>query len=167
MTPIINNRNASPAAFGSVLHQLFPKNLTTLLDDAFWGAGVPATSSIPPVNIRETASGYELELAAPGLHKSDFNLKIDGETLTISVAKQDNRQPEANSSETAPGHQQENTPSRWVRREFMHSSFQRHFELGETIDRDNISARYEDGILHLTMPRKENLRPASRQININ
>lgn len=162
MTNIIKNRNAAPAAFGSVLDQLFPKNVTTLLDDAFWGLGGPAAAPIAPVNIRETGEGYELELMAPGLRKSDFHLNIEGDTLIVSFEQQTETTP----SDTTPGHQQDNIHSRWVRREFIQQSFKRHFELGETIDRDKISARYDNGILYLTLPKKENVRPASRQIDI-
>jgi HSP20 family protein len=57
--------------------------------------------------------------------------------------------------------------TRWVRREFTRQVFQRHFELGDTVDRDKISARYDSGILYLTLPKKENLRPVSRQIDIH
>jgi HSP20 family protein len=87
MTNIIKNRNAVPAAFGSVLDQLFPKTVSTLLDDAFWGLDNPSAAPAAPVNILETAKGYELELAAPGLRKSDFQLKIDGDTLTVSFER--------------------------------------------------------------------------------
>ena len=163
MTNIIKNRNAAPAAFGSVLDQLFPKNVTTLLDDAFWELGGPTAPSVAPVNIRETSEGYELEFSAPGLRKSDFHLDIEGVTLTVSYQQQTENSP----SETTPGHQQENIQSRWIRREFTQPSFKRHFELGEAIDRDKISARYDSGILLLTLPKKENVRPASRQIDIN
>jgi HSP20 family protein len=163
MTNIIKNRNAAPAAFGSVLDQLFPKNVTTLLDDAFWGLDGPAAPPVAPVNIRETRESYELELAAPGLRKSDFHLNIEGDTLIVSFEQQTDTNP----SETTPGHRQENILSRWVRREFTQPSFKRHFELGDAIDRDKISARYDSGILLLTLPKKENVRPASRQIDIN
>ena len=163
MTNSIKTRNAAPAAFGSVFDQLFPKNMTTLLDDALWGMGGPTASPIVPVNIREASEGYEIELAAPGLRKSDFHLNIEGDTLTVSFEQQTESTP----SEGTAGHQQENMQSRWVRREFSQASFKRHFELGDSIDRDKISARYDNGILFLTLPKKENVRPASRQININ
>jgi HSP20 family protein len=157
MTNIIKNKNAAPAAFGSVLDQLFPKNVTTLLDDAFWGFGSPAASPVAPVNIRETAEGYELEMAAPGLSKSDFQLKIEGDTLTISFEHQTDQKKETGSTQSQ---------SEWIRREFTYQSFQRHFELGDTVDREKISARYDNGILYLTLPKKENVRPASRHIDV-
>jgi HSP20 family protein len=166
MTNIIKNRNADPAAFGSVLDQLFPKTVSTLLDDAFWGLGNPNASLIAPVNIIETAESYELELAVPGLRKSDFQLKIDGDTLTVSCGQQDDQRNETGQAEANPGQNKENKQPRWVRREFTRQAFQRHFELGDTVDRDKISAQYDSGILCLTLPKKENLRPVSRQIDI-
>jgi HSP20 family protein len=165
MTNIIKNRNAEPAAFGSVLGQLFPKNVSTLLDDAFWGLGSPTSTSVAPVNVKETAESYELELAAPGLRKADFHLRLEGDTLTISFGQQNDQQTDTQ-GETVPVHQQEKTSFKWVRREFVQASFTRHFELGETVDREKISAQYDNGILYLTLPKKENVRPASRQIDI-
>jgi HSP20 family protein len=167
MTNIIKNRNAVPAAFGSVLDQLFPKNVTTLLDDTVWGFGSSAPSPIAPVNIRETTESYRIELAAPGLRKSDFHLNIDGDTLSISVGQQEGWQAENGPKDVTPEQKEENVPAKWIRREFVRPSFRRHFELGETVDRDKINARYECGILYLTLPKKENVRPASRQIDIN
>ena len=166
MTNIIKNRNAAPAAFGSVFNQLFPKNVTTLLDDTFWGLGSPNASPVAPVNIRETAESYELELSAPGLRKSDFQLKIDGDTLTISFGQ--HAEPRTENARTEPnsGQNQEGQDSHWVRREFTRQGFQRHFELGDTVDREKISARYDSGILYLTLPKKANLRPVSHQIDI-
>ncbi len=166
MTNIIKNRNAAPAAFGSVLDQLFPKTVSTVLDDAFWGLGNPNEPQVAPVNILETTESYELELAVPGLHKSDFQLKIDGDTLTVSCGQQDDRRTETGQAEANPGLNKENKQHRWVRREFTRQAFQRHFELGDIVDRDKISARYDGGILCLTLPKKENLRPVSRQIDI-
>jgi HSP20 family protein len=167
MTNIIKNRNADPAAFGSVLNQLFPKTVSTLLDDAFWGLGNPNASLVAPMNILETAESYELELAVPGLHKSDFQLKIDGDTLTVSCGQQNDQRIETAQADSSQAQKKENMQTRWVRREFTRQAFQRHFELGDTVDRDKISARYDGGILYLTLPKKENLRPVSRQIDIH
>src|ERR1700761_503296 len=115
MTNIIKHRNAAPAPLGSVLDQLFPKNVTSLLEDAFWGYGSSPMSSIPPVNIRETAEGYDLEMSAPGLRKSDFQLKIEGDTLTISFEHQASQQKETDVSDSQSIQKKEYTTSRWVR----------------------------------------------------
>jgi HSP20 family protein len=166
MTNIIKNRNAAPAPFGSVLDQLFPTNVTSLLDDALWGLGSPVTAPIPPVNIRETPGAYEIEMAAPGLRKSDFQLKIDGDTLAISFESAV-QEPVNLHGDSSSAKKEEKMQSRWIRREFTRPSFRRYFELAEIIDREKIGARYDDGILSLTLPKKESARPAVRQININ
>src|ERR1700722_5679214 len=162
MTNIIKNRNAAPAAFGSVLDQLFPKTVTTLLDDAFWGLENPSAATAAPVNILETAESYEIEVAAPGLRKSDFQLKIDGDTLTVSFEQLAEKRTENAQAGFDPRQENANKQPRWVRREFTRQPFTRHFELGDAVDRDKISARYDSGILYLTLPKMENLRPVSR-----
>jgi HSP20 family protein len=167
MTNIIKNKSAAPAAFGSVLDQLFPKTVTTLLDDTFWGLDNPSVATAAPVNILETAEGYEIELTAPGLRKSDFQLIIDEDTLTVSFEPLADKRAEKAQAGFDPGEANPNMASKWVRREFTRRPFTRHFELGDTIDRDKISARYDSGILYLTLPKMENLRPVSRQIDIS
>ena len=167
MTNIIKNRNAVPAPFGSVLDQLFTTNVTALPDEALWGFGSPSNSVIAPVNIRETVGTYEIELAAPGLCKSDFQLKIDGDTLSISFEQSNNHETARKLGDHFSEQNEEKAPSKWIRREFTRPSFRRYFELSETIDREKVSARYDDGVLCLTLPKKENVRPRARQISIN
>jgi HSP20 family protein len=167
MTNIVKNRNATPAPFGSVLDQLFPNNLAALLDDGFGGMGSPATYPIAPVNIRETGTTYEIELAAPGLRKSDFQLKIEGDTLSIFFEQSADQESVNQHGDRSSGGKDENVRSEWIRQEFTRSAFRRQFELSASIDREKISARYDEGILFLTLPKKENVRPATRQISIN
>jgi HSP20 family protein len=167
MTNIIKNRNAAPAPFGSVLDQLFPNHVNSLLDDAPWGFGAPSIAAIAPVNIRETAGAYEIELAAPGLCKTDFKLKIEGDTLSISFDQPSDQEPADNNGDRSSRQKEDKPQSRWIRREFTRPSFRRHFELAETIDREKISAHYDNGILSLVLPKKENVSQGARQININ
>ncbi|MCB0839868.1 MAG: Hsp20/alpha crystallin family protein [Bacteroidetes bacterium] len=94
----------------------------------------------PKVNILENETGFHIELAAPGLKKEDFKIKIDKDILTISVEKEVN-------SEEASG--------KYTRREFGFTSFERSFTLPETVDQANIIAGYENGILNLTLPKLE------------
>jgi HSP20 family protein len=106
----------------------------------------------PPVNITQKPNGYLLELAAPGLEKTDFNLKLDNNLLTISADRK-----------TAAA--EEN--SQLIRKEFDQRSFKRSFTLDEKIDRENITAKYENGILRLELPKKEIFKPAAKEINIS
>jgi len=121
----------------------------TFFDDVFgrelfnWESNNFSTTSttLPSVNIKETSENYEVEVAAPGLDKNDFKVTLDGNLLTISSEKQNQRTTE-----------QEN----FTRREFSYQSFQRSFELPKNVvDEDKISARYENGLLHLSIPKKE------------
>ena len=112
-----------------------------------WGSNnFPDTNTtIPAVNIKETADRYEVEVAAPGMTKDDFKVELDGTTLTISSEKtQDHENKE---------------DERFYRREFSYQSFQRTFNLKkEVVDSDKIEARYDNGVLHLLIPKKEEAR---------
>jgi HSP20 family protein len=138
----------------------FP-TIPALFDDFFsrelfnWGNNNFSNTSttVPSVNIKETADNYEVEVAAPGMDKKDFRITLDRNLLTISSSKeQSNEQKDENYS----------------RREFSYQSFQRSFELPkDVVDEDKIIARYENGLLHLTIPKKEEAKQkAPRQIEI-
>ena len=107
--------------------------------------------NFPPVNIVEKAEGYQVELAVPGYEKADFNVKLDDKILTISTEKKD-----SNTEST----------DKMIRKEFTFKSFKRSFTLDDKIDAENISAKYENGILKLELPKKENLKAAAKDINI-
>ena len=98
-------------------------------------------TTIPAVNIKETADHYEVEVAAPGMTKKDFKVELDGNLLTISSESQQ---------------QERATEESYSRREFSYQSFQRTFNLQkDVVDIDKISARYENGLLQLLIPKKE------------
>ena len=98
-------------------------------------------STLPSVNVKETEDNYEVEVAAPGMDKKDFHITLDGNLLTISSEKQTN-------------HEQEK--GNYTRREFSYQSFQRSFELPkDVVDEESIEAKYNNGVLHLVIPKKE------------
>jgi len=105
----------------------------------------------PPANIIEKADPYQVELAAPGMDKADFNVKLDGKILTISAEKK-------------TGSATEN--EKMIRREFGYKSFKRSFTLDEKIDASNITAKYENGILNLELPKKEEIKGGAKEITI-
>jgi HSP20 family protein len=107
--------------------------------------------NFPPVNILENTNAYQLEVAAPGLEKKDFNVKLDGNILTISADKK-----ELVKSET----------EKTIRKEFTNKAFKRSFTLDEKIDAAAIEAKYENGILTFTLPKKEIAKAASKEITI-
>jgi HSP20 family protein len=102
-------------------------------------------TTIPAVNIKETAENYEVEVAAPGMTKKDFKVELDGNLLSISSEK-------SNQKEEKEG-------ERYSRKEFSYQSFQRTFNLQkDVVDIDKIEARYENGLLHLLIPKKDEVK---------
>lgn len=96
--------------------------------------------TLPAVNIKETANDFILELAIPGMKKSDFIIDVENKILSIS-------------SEVTK--EQEEKDEIYTRREFGYSSFKRTFTLPDSIESDKVKATYEDGILMVTLPKRE------------
>ncbi len=107
--------------------------------------------SFPPVNIIENTNSYQLEVSAAGLEKTDFNIKLEGNVLNISTGKKE----EARSA-----------TEKVIRKEFSQKAFKRSFTLDEKIDAAAIEAKYENGILTLTLPKKEVAKISSKEITI-
>ncbi|HEX8270359.1 MAG TPA: Hsp20/alpha crystallin family protein [Flavobacterium sp.] len=127
--------------------------LPSLMDELFrpdWMGGIQnqTAMTVPPVNIRETETSYEVELSAPGKQKEDFNIEVDNGLLTISSEYK----TESTSEE-----------GKFTRREFSHSSFKRSFSLPETVNEDSINASYESGILRISLPKREEALPKPKR----
>lgn len=106
--------------------------------------------SLPAVNIKENKDSFQVEMAAPGMKKSDFKIQIDGSSLTISSEKKDEK------------HEKEGNYSR---KEFSYESFYRTFHLPkEIVDSDKINAKYEDGILKLEIPKREEAKQKPKRL---
>lgn len=104
------------------------------------GVSKPVNTA-PSVNVKETETAYELEIAAPGLSKDDFKINVEGQTLTISSEKEI---------------KEEEKEKTYTRREFSYTSFKRSFNLPErTVETDKITATYTNGVLHLYIPKIE------------
>jgi len=110
--------------------------------------------TMPSVNIQENKDDFSVTLAAPGLKKEDFKIEMDGHQLTISSEKE----------ETA-----DTMEEKYSRKEYNYSSFSRSFTLPESVDANKITANYQNGILHLQLPKKEEAKKASvnKQIEVN
>lgn len=139
MTTIVKRTNGSllPASQRSMFDDFFNRELFN------WGNNNFSASrtTLPSVNIKELEKSFEVEVAAPGMKKEDFSITLDGNMLTIASSKED---------------QQEEKDGKYTRREFSYQSFQRSFELSkDVVDDENIQARYENGVLRLTIPKKE------------
>jgi len=152
MNNIIKKTDNRPKTFGSVVDELFQTNLNRFFDDRSWGFNGLGTDGRVPVNIHETDASYEIEVVAPGLKKEDFQLSYTGDLLTISF--------EHNDSHT------EGEDKKWIRREYRSNSFSRSFQVDGTIDVDKATAKYENGVLLLNLPKKEEAKRISRKIDI-
>ncbi|HEY4965595.1 MAG TPA: Hsp20/alpha crystallin family protein [Puia sp.] len=108
--------------------------------------------AFPQTNIHETPEAFHLELSVPGRSKEDFKLQVEQGLLTISYEKKEEA-AQVDDYKT-------------VRREFEYKSFKRSFSVDDKIDVDGIQAKYENGILKLLLPKKEESKPSSKQINI-
>lgn len=110
-------------------------------------------TTLPSVNIKESNDAFEVEVAAPGFTKNDFKIELNHDLLTVSSDKEI-------TNETKEGQQ-------FSLREFSYQSFSRSFTLPNSVDSEKIGAKYDDGILRIIIPKKEDarLKPA-RQIAI-
>ncbi len=108
------------------------------------------TSTQPPVNVLETVAGFRLDVAAPGLGKEDFTVKVEKNVLTVTGKK------EVKAEEGVKVH----------RHEFAFSNFERSFRLPQTIDTDSVTAIYNNGILHVELTRKPELQPVVKTIEV-
>ena len=102
-------------------------------------------TTLPSVNIKEDSVGYDVEVAAPGFGKEDFKIELNNNVLTISSEKQEEN--EANEGQ------------KFTRREFSYQSFNRSFTLPNTVESDKITAKYDNGILKISIPKKEEAKP--------
>lgn len=101
-------------------------------------------TTIPSVNIKENNDNFIIEVAAPGLEKSDFSIEVNQGTLKISSEKRGENEVEEES---------------YSRREFSYQSFCRSFSLPLTVESDKIEAKYDRGILLVTIPKREEAKP--------
>jgi HSP20 family protein len=135
--------------FFPVFNDFFGENF---LNDSDWNTS-------PAVNIAENKDGFRIEVAAPGLKKEDFKINIDKRMLEISSEKETT--VESGNKEVKEGE------DRYYRKEFSYSSFKRTFTLPSYADTDAIKANYNDGILYVTVPKKEEAKEKpSRMISI-
>lgn len=136
--------------------------LPLVFDDMFntdWLGGTTKVNSIgtsiPAVNIMETEESFNVEVAAPGMTKDDFNIELDNDVLTIS--SENKKESETSDKE-----------GRFTRKEFSYNSFKRAFSLPDSVDSTKISASYNNGVLEIALPKKEEAKvQAKRLIDIS
>ena len=135
-------KEGSMPAFNNVFDSIF--------NDSFFTDR--SMSRVPAANISESQDHFHVELAAPGLKKENFKLKLDRDVLSVSVEQ---------------AHQDTQEERNYGRREFSYNSFVRAFTLPDSANRESISAKYEDGVLCIDIAKREEAKMVSRQIEIS
>lgn len=137
------------------VNDIFPE----MLDDFFkpwnerftgnmWGKML----TMPAVNITENKDNFQVSLAAPGLRKEDFHIDLDGNMLTISCEKEEEKEEKV---------------EKMTRKEYSFTSFSRSFTLPEELMMEKIEATYVDGILNIVLPKKEEAKKLAPRKNIS
>ena len=138
-----NNRTRNTAPyFNNVFDSLFSDALNK-------NYGV---NRMPHVNILETENGYKIELAAPGLNKEDFKIELKKDNLSVWTEKKSEQTEEQ---------------KEYTRKEFEYLSFARSFVLPESVDAEKISAEYVNGILNITIGKKEKVKDEHKEIVVS
>ena len=128
----------------------------TMFDDFFNNGFMPrANSTAPAVNVKESDKEYTMELAAPGIKKEYCRVGINDEGfLTVAI---ENKQE----------HKHEDKNHHYLRREFSYSNYEQNYTLPDDVEKDNISAKVEDGILTITMPKTAQKEKVTKSIEIS
>ena len=114
-----------------------------------------ANSTAPAVNVKEDEKAYTMELAAPGIKKEYCRVSINDEgNLTIAI-------------ENKAEHKHEDKHHHYLRREFSYSNYEQNYMLPDDVERDKISAKVEDGILTVTMPKTEPKEKVTKAIEVS
>lgn len=143
MTLVKLNNGVNQKSFSNFVDEFFQEF------PASWGRD--GNAGFPPVNINETKDAYHLELNAPGRSKEDFTLSVENGLLTVSFEKKEETKTEEYKS---------------IRKEFSYKSFKRSFTLDDRIDAGAIQAKYENGVLKLFLPKKEQVKESTQQITV-
>ncbi len=130
----------TPRTFGGMI-----EDMNKFFYDDNW------SNTTAPVNIKETENGYELHLVAPGLKKEDFKINVDDSVLKISFEHKEENKVEGD---------------KWLRNEYRFRSFKRSFTLNENINAEAITAKYNDGILNVVLPKKEATEKTTKDITV-
>jgi HSP20 family protein len=135
-----NSRNLFPALFNEFFNSdIFDPENTRFSD-----------STLPAVNIKEIKDDFIVEVAAPGMSKDDFKIELDNSLLVISSEKEEKNE--------------EIKDREFTRKEFSYQSFRRSFTLPETVQEDKIEASYKDGLLQITLPKKEEAKEKPKRL---
>ena len=140
--------------------QLVKFNSTPSLFSVFeniWGNDLSnydmlSKAKLPAINVKDKEKEYEIEVAAPGFKKEDFNIFIENRVLTISAEEKDEKEVKED---------------KYTRREFVTSSFTRSFALPDNIDEEQIHGHYDKGVLYVILPKTQEKMPEKKAITLN
>ncbi len=139
------NLTKSKEPFNQMIDHFFNSSISDFL-------GAEFTSQQPAANIIENETDFQIQVAAPGLSKKAFKLEIIKDKLHISFENNEDKKDE---------------DKVFTRREFNFRSFKRTFHIPENVDRDSVSASYKEGILFITLEKKEKEIEVSKSIKVN
>jgi len=148
MTLVKLNQKPFEKTFNSLFEDLF-QNLPNSMAGNEWNSHF--SNDFVPVNIKETGDAYLLDVVAPGMDKSDFKVNVDKNLLTISAEKKSELKDEN---------------EKMIKKEFSFRAFSRSFKLDDTIDATAINAKYDQGVLNIKLPKKEEVKLMPKEINI-
>jgi HSP20 family protein len=133
-------RNELFPVWSNLFNDFFDKDIFDWSDKHFSSTN----TTVPAVNIKESDSNFEVEMAVPGMTKDDFKIKLENNLLCISSEK---------------NFENETKEGKYSRKEFSYQSFSRSFTLPVSADESSIKAKYENGILKVEIPKKEEAKP--------
>lgn len=136
--------NSTKPFFGSLFDEFLNQSLSSFM-------GSDSVLSQPGVNVIETPDAFRLEIAAPGFDKQNFSIRVEDGRLIVGAQR-----------ENATEDKQE----RFMRREFHFASFQRSFNLPDTVNQNEVSAVYENGILNVKLPKKAESQSVVKTVEI-
>lgn len=128
----------------------------SIFNDFIGSDWVERLHSSSPINIIETDTDFKVEIAAPGLTKDDFNIKVTNDNLlTVSVKQEQHKE-------------EKDKKGRYLRKEFSYTQFQQNLILPENVDKDKICAKVNNGVLDISIPKKtpDKVEPVEKQIEV-
>ena len=122
----------------------FPTLFNDFFDNDFWMTSTKKNVTAPAVNVIDEEKEYKVEVAAPGMTKEDFQIKLDNDNNLIIALEKKNKNEE-----------HDKKTNKYLRREFSYSKFQQAFTLPDDVEKDKITAKMTDGVLTIDIPKKE------------
>ena len=151
ITTVSKRQNGnSLSSVDGLLKSVFHDGFHRIFSDTFWDEDLPLFTGQIPVNVRETDKEYHIDLVAPGCRKEDFKVNITEKLLTVSFS------PDHNGPEKVA----------WTRNEFVPGPFNKNFIVADSVDINNISATYQNGILRICLAKNEPAKSAVKQIEV-